>query len=189
VQKKLLVPALILVVVGILVFVPGPKAEYGSSDSASDVTVTNFPDVQKVEGDVTVKGPLSHARLVRKESIIVPPSRRGDPTQMVQAGEVTTDGFSHVVLSLQGEVADAGYRGGTVGAVLVPDEEPVIRALNQAGRIEFPAEVVAQLVPGTGGYFGSKPTDNVVGFPRYRVYLYNSSGHGVQANLYVYMTN
>ncbi len=188
-QKKLLVPALILVVVGILVLVPGTKAQYDSGGGTQDVSVTNFPDVQKVEGDVTVKGPLSHARLVRKESVIVPPSRRGDPTQMVQAGEVSTDGFTHVVLSLQGEVADAAYRGGTVGAVLVPDEDPVIRALNQAERIEFPLEVVAQLVPGTGGYFDSKPASEAVGFTRYRVYLYNSSSRGVQANLYIYMTN
>ncbi len=60
-QKRLLVPALIFVVVGILVFVPGTKAQYDSGGGTQDVSVTNFPDVQKVEGDVTVKGPLSHA--------------------------------------------------------------------------------------------------------------------------------
>ncbi len=188
-QKKLLVPALVLVVVGILVLVPGTQAQYDSGSATQDVNDTNFPDVQKVEGDVTVKGPLSHARLVRKESIIVPPSRRGDPTQMVQAGTVTTDGFTHVVMSLQGEVSSTGYLPGLVGAVLVPDEEPVIRALNQAGRIEFPVEVAAQLVPGSGGYFDAKQASEPVGFSRYRVYLYNSSDRGVQASLYVYMTN
>jgi len=76
-----------------------------------------------------------------------------------------------------------------VGVMLIPDEEPIVRALREDGRLQFPLEATAQVTPGESSFFASDPAARRVAFPRYRIYLYNSSNKSVEANLYLYLTN
>ncbi len=160
-----------------------------AADSPSEVVVANFPEVQRVAGSVSVAGPVPHSSLVRKLGVVVPPVERSATTGLVEAGTVDAAGFTHAVLGLRGEVQGNLLREGVVGAVLVPDEEPVVKSLLEQGRYEFPVEVRAKVLKDARGYFSSDQPRQVLGFPRYRVFLYNSSDRAVNADLYVYLTD
>ena len=185
---KRLIAAAGLAVVSIIV-IAGLGLDRAISQEVRDVFVRNFPELQRVEGEVKVGGTIRHSAFDRKERIVVAPARRNETSNLVSAGVVETDGFTEVVLSLQGEVRDTIFVDGKVGAVLIPDEEPILDALRSADRFEFPLEVTADVRAGGASFFHSEPVYLRVAFPRYRVYLYNSVNKSVEANLYVYMTN
>jgi len=160
-----------------------------AADAPERVVVTNFPDVQRIAGRVSVPEPVPASALVRRLEVIVPAVDRAATTQLVEAQAVDASGFTHAVLGLRGEVQGNLLRDGVAGAILVPDEEPVIRALLEEGRYEFPLEVQAPVLRAERGLFASDQPRHVLGFPRYRVFLYNSSDRSVEADLYVYLTN
>jgi len=60
----------------------------------AQVEVLNFPALQQIKGTVAVDGPMSHARYVRREEVLVPISRRGNLEQMADLGVVETEGFT-----------------------------------------------------------------------------------------------
>lgn len=153
------------------------------------VIVTNFPEVQRVSGSVRVGAPIPQSQLVRRLDVIVPSVDRAATTQLVEAEAIDASGFTHVVLSLRGEVQGNLTREGTAGAVLVPDQEPVLRALREEGRFEFPLEARAAVAREDRGYFASDQPRYALGFPRYRVFLYNTADRSVEADLYLYLTN
>lgn len=163
--------------------------ETASSQRPEDVFVTNFPEVQEVHGEVSVSGTVSHGVADRRREVVVPPVGRHEVGNLVSAGTVDTDGFTSVVLSLEGEVKDTVFAPGQVGVILLPDEEGVLRAMREGGEIQFPLEVTAALRPQESTFFASEPAVRTVGFPRYRVYFYNSGNRSVEANLFLYMTN
>jgi hypothetical protein len=160
-----------------------------SQEAEDQVYVMNWPETQNVKGSVSIEGIPAHATLVRKEGVNVPPVRRADTAALVPAGSVNTDGFTQVVLSLNGEMKDSAFAPGTVGAVLVPAEDPVMRAFNYGRKIQFPLEVPVQITAGEGAYFSSEPVKLPVGFSSYNVFFYNTTGKGCEANLYLYLTN
>lgn len=160
-----------------------------SAQDLDRVIVTNFPDVQRVSGSVRVGAPIPQSELVRRLEVIVPSVDRAATTQLVEAESIEAAGFTHAVLSLRGEVQGNLTREGTAGALLIPDQEPVLRALLEEGRIDFPLEVQAAVTRATRGYFASDQPRYALGFPRYRVFLYNTSDRSVEADLYVYLTN
>jgi hypothetical protein len=92
------------------------------------------------------------------------------------------------VLSLGGELQGVLTEPGAAVAVLVPDAGPVLRALKEDGVLLFPLQSTATLVPGHE-YFTSQPERLAVGFPRYQVYLYNTSARTIEAHLYAYLGN
>lgn len=171
----------------VLLLAQAPSAR--SADPPERVVVTNFPEVQRVSGRLTVPEPVPHSALVRRLDVIVPPVDRGAATQLVEAGVVDAAGFTHAVLSLRGEVQGNLVRDGVVGVVLVPDEEPVLRALLEQGRFDFALEVEAPVLRVERGWFASEQPRHALGFPSYRVYLYNSSDRSVEADLFVYLTS
>jgi hypothetical protein len=171
----------------ILLLVQAPSAR--SADPPERVTVTNFPEVQRVAGRVTVPEPVPQSALVRRLDVVVPPIDRTAATQLVEAGTVDAAGFTHAVLSLRGEVQGNLVRDGVVGLVLVPDEEPVLRALLEEGRFDFALEVEAPVLRAERGWFASAQPRHALGFPSYRVFLYNSSDRSVEADVYVYLTS
>jgi hypothetical protein len=188
-------PVLAAVVLGaalllalLLVPLPAGFTPRLSADAPSEVVVTNFPEIQKVAGKVSVAEPVPHSALVRRLDVVVPPVPRSATTGLVEAGTVDAAGFTHAVLGLRGEVQGNLLKEGTVGAVLVPDEEPVLAALREQGRYDFPVEVRAEVLKKDRGYFASGQPRRVLGFPRYRVFLYNTSDRSVNADLYVYLT-
>lgn len=164
-------------------------AEATRSDGCCDeVTVRNLPEVQAVKGTVAVSNLPPVTAFLRREGIVVPPFARSELFDAVQGEPLVTEGFTRMVLSLQGEIRDSLPRPGVVAAVLVPDEEPVLLALRDARKVEFPVEVSAPAGGPGGTYFASEPVEAKVAFPRYRVYFYNSTGKGAGVNLYVNLT-
>lgn len=151
-----------------------------------DVQVLNFPDPQTIKGTVTIDGPIRHAELVRIPDIIVPPVRPTDTTRLIQAGTIVTDGFTDVVLSLNGITKGDALKTGTVGVFLIPEEEIVLRTFVEAGQIQFPLEATVNVPPATP-YFASIPEKRTVAFPRYRVLLYNTGDKSVTVNLFAYL--
>ena len=180
--------AVVAVVLGVaLLFLqPAPRT---SAAAPERVIVTNFPELQRIAGKVTVPEPIPQTALVRRLDVIVPAVDRAATTQLVETDAVDASGFTHAVLGLRGEVQGNLLRDGVAGVVLVPDEEPVIRAFLEEGRYEFALEVQAPVRREARGLFASDQPRHVLGFPRYRVFLYNTSDRSVEADLYVYLTN
>jgi hypothetical protein len=159
------------------------------SQELQQVFVTNFPEVVHVDGAVAIKDPIRLARLASITDIIVSPVGPKDTLRMIQAGTITADGFGNVVLSLTGHVKGEILRPGTVGAILIPDEEPIARAFDERGQMQFPLEVTAPGVSGASPFFASNQPRYTVAFPRYRVLLYNTTDRTVNVSLYAYLAN
>ncbi|MGH9798236.1 MAG: hypothetical protein ACRD5D_08800 [Candidatus Polarisedimenticolia bacterium] len=151
------------------------------------VFVTNFPAVQQVGGTVGVDGPVRHARMDRRAEILVPPVGPQETTRLIPAGTLATDGFTAVVLSLSGQTKGRALKPGRIGAILIPDEEPIERAFDEEGQTQFPIEISAAT---TGrSHFASTPERSMVAFPRYRVLLFNTTDRTATVHLFAYLTN
>ena len=159
------------------------------SQEFMEVFVTNWPHVQEVEGTVSVKGPIRNAALTRIEDITVPPVKRSDTTRLIDAGTLVTDGYSYLVLSLTGDIKGAVLKPGAVGAILIPEEETIERAFKERGRFMFPLEVKSEEIAQSNSYFYSGQPRFALGFPEYRVLLYNNSDKTVEVDLFAYLTN
>jgi hypothetical protein len=164
-------------------------AAQGASKEIQEVFVANFPETQKIEGSVTIGAPIPHAALVSLRDILVQPVGPQDTNHLVLGGTIATDGFSGVVLSLAGSTRGDVTRSGSVGAILVPEDEGVLKVLEERGAIEFPIEIRTAGVSAATPYFTSTPTRAVVAFPKYRVLLYNTTDKSVTVTVYAYLTN
>ncbi len=153
------------------------------------VAVTNFPDLVKVEGNVAIKGPIDDTTLATLADVIVPPVRREDTTHFIDAGIVTTDGFAFAVVSVLGELKGQVQKPGDVGAVLLPDDERVLRALNERGQLLLAEEAKVTPAAGASPYFAARPVRFAVAYPRYRVFLYNAGDKAAAVTVHTYLTN
>ena len=93
------------------------------SEESQRVVVTNFPELQQVAGTVSVEGPVRHASLLRIKDVLVPPVDPQETGRLIEAGILVTDGFTSAVLSLNGQAKGKLLRPGTVGAMLIPEED------------------------------------------------------------------
>lgn len=159
------------------------------ADGVQSVYVTNFPGVWNVEGSVSLKGPIRTAQLVGRRDVTVPPVSNKDTQRWVEGGTLEPDGFTHMVLSMTGQIKGEVVRSGMVSAVLVPDEESIVRAFEEKGELQFALEVTASGVSAASPYFASNQPRFQIGFPRYRVYFYNTVDKAVMVSLYAYLTN
>jgi hypothetical protein len=151
--------------------------------------VVNLPEVQRIEGEVTFEGPIRSGSQQVFTDIVVSPVRRQNTGRLINAGDVSTDGYGYLVVSLAAEVKGTVTRDGTLGVILVPDEDDVDRALRDDGVFLFPIEVKTEMTTGTTGWVTAPQKKFEVAFPSYTVYIYNSSDKSVSANLYVYLSN
>jgi len=122
------------------------------------------------------------------ERIQVPPVKRSDTTQLIDAGTIDTDGFSELVFSLGGEFKEAIPDSGTVGVVLIPDIEAFTYLLQNEGEFVFPLEAKVKIKDLKSAIFVSEQQTVKVAFPRYRAYLYNETDSGAVVSLFVYRT-
>ncbi len=159
------------------------------SQELRQVFVTNWPDVYAVKGEVSVRGPIPQGVQVELADIVVPPVDPKDTQRLVDAGTIDTEGFSQVVLSLAGQIRGENLKSGAVGAILIPDVDPVKRAFSERGEMHFQLKVAASSPQGTSPFFASNQPSYPIGFARYRVLLYNTTAKSVTANLYAYLTN
>lgn len=184
---RIVVAGLVLSSATVMLAALSPAGAQG--EEVRPVRVTNFPDPQRVAGTVSVEGPVRHATLQRVKEILVPPVEPRETGQLIDGGVLSMDGFTSVILSLNGQSKGKVLRSGSVGAILVPDEEPVIRAFEEEGQAQFPLEVAASLHAGSSRSFASASLRLAVAFPRYRLRLYNTSDRTVTVNLFAYLTN
>ena len=131
--------------------------------------------------------PVTMGDLVGFRGILVPPVEKTDVTKLVDAGTIDADGFTYLVLNLAGEVKETPTRpGGTVGALLVPDVPPFDKVLSQLNVVVVPLEIKAPMTAETQPYFWAKQARFDVGFPRYRVLLYNTTGVSATVAVFAY---
>lgn len=155
----------------------------------AEVVVTNLPDIQKVAGVVSIDRPIPGTQLVHLQALVAPVGRN-ETTSLVPAGLLNAAGYAEAALSLRGEVQSALHREGRVGVLLIPDQEPIVQSLIEAGEFQFPLETSAEALAGHRGYFASKTAERqVLGFPRYRVYFYNTTDKSAEVDLYAYLSN
>ena len=159
------------------------------SDDVRDVFVTNFPATQNVEGTVSVAGTIHHALFRERREIQVPPVARHETTRLIDGGSIAMEGFTSVVLTLNGRVQRRTLRPGTVGAILIPDEASVLDALEEVGQFQFPLETSVDLGSEVSRFFASDQRQFTLAFPRYRVRLYNTTDTTVTVNLFAYATH
>jgi len=159
------------------------------SQELQQVFVTNFPSVFNVDGQVALKGTIKTATLTSIQDVIVSPVSPKDTLRLIQAGTITTEGFGTMVLSLTGQTKGEINRAGTVGAILIPDEEPVTRAFDERGVMQFPLEVNAPGVSAASPYFASSQPRYMIGFSRYRVLLYNTTDKTVTVSVFAYLAS
>jgi hypothetical protein len=150
--------------------------------------VVNLKDPHPIEGTVKIGEPIPHGAMRSLSEVVVAPSPRSDPALWTEAGAIDTDGFSSVVLSFQGQFRGNPGTPGTVGVVLVPEEGTVLRALSE-GEIHLVLEALAEGVPDGRSYFSGTRAGLAIAFPRYRVYLYNTTDRSASVNLFAYLTN
>jgi hypothetical protein len=178
----------VLVIAAAAAFILSP-AGTAVSEELQSVFVTNFPKVFKVNGNVSIDGPVSHARFVPLRDVTVPPVSPKETIRLIQGGVVDADGFTSMVLGLQGQIKGEVYRQGTVGVFLLPDDEAIVKVFEEKGLMQFASEVNAPGVSGASPYFTSTASRIQVAFPRYRTYFYNTSDKTVTVNLFAYLTN
>jgi hypothetical protein len=184
-SKKTLVLFLFLSIVLLLYAITSTSAV--GAQELMRALVINLESPHPIEGQVSVVGTVRHATVVRIKDVVVSSARRDDPPQWIDAGSVETDGFTELVLSLQGQIKGSVSQVGTVGVVLVPDEEPFLQALSERV-VQLPLEVTAEVTPEAVFFSGSESLLPIA-FPSYRVFLYNTSGQGAEVNVYLYLTN
>jgi hypothetical protein len=163
-------------------------ASSARSGETLNVHVDNLPETQQIKGSVSIDSPISHVKFIKREAIVVPPSRRTEASEMAHAGIVGADGFTSITLSLQGEVKSGSAGAGTIGVLLIPDEEPILRTFRDAKRLQYVIECISRLNSGDPIYFSAEQVQQRISFPHYRIYLYNTTNKTVEANLYMTLT-
>jgi hypothetical protein len=124
--------------------------------------------------------------LVHFGRIVVPPVARTDIANLVVAGTIDTDGYKHVVLNLVGELK-SGSDSGVLGVMLIPDVPPFDKAFLDRGLLPISMELTATSMP--DGRFMARQQTFEVGFPRYRVLLFNSATTTATASFFAYRTH
>jgi hypothetical protein len=126
--------------------------------------------------------------LISFEDVVTPPVERHQTGQVIDAGVIETDGFSHLVLCIGGAMKSRPTKAGKIGVVLVPDIYPFDEVLKKEGRFVFPIEATADVAPDDFELFESEQVRMPVAFPRYRAYVYNSTDAAAGVWIYAYRT-
>jgi hypothetical protein len=131
--------------------------------------------------------PVTMGDLVGFRGILVPPAEKTDVTKLVEAGTIDADGFTYLVLNMAGEMKETPTRpGGTIGALLVPDVAPFDKVLTHLNVVPIPLEIKAAVTTDALPYFMAKQARFDVGFPKYRVLLYNTTGVSATVAVFAY---
>jgi hypothetical protein len=188
-RRRLVLASLVVVLVFVAVFgLWSPESLSQAPETLAPVVVTNFPQIQEVQGSVSIRGLVPHTRFVEPaRDIVVSPVQRTQISDLIEGGVLETDGFARLTLSLAGLVKGNVRSPGKLGALLVPDVEIARDALLEEEIYLFPVEVTAELTRAST-FVASDSVVVDVAFPRYRVYFYNSSDRAVAARLFGYLS-
>jgi hypothetical protein len=132
-------------------------------------------------------GPIQGSQaMVGTSGIAVPPVQRTEVTNMIDAGTIDTEGFTHVTVNLAAELKSPASTDGVVGAVLIPDVHPFDTAYTTLGLLPASLDVTSAARAHAGLYTMAKQATLEVGFPRYRVLLYNTTGAAATVAFFAY---
>lgn len=129
---------------------------------------------------------INMGQLVGYRGVIVPPVERTDTADLVDCGTFDADGYSTLVVNLAGEMKDRPAKTGVIGALLIPDVPPFNKAYSNLLLLPVPLEIAAPVTVQGFPYFMAKQSRFEVGFPRYRLLLYNSTGSSATVTITVY---
>jgi hypothetical protein len=126
--------------------------------------------------------------LIGLRGLMIPPIERFETTNLIDAGTIDTDGYTHVTLNLAAELKGHASKRGVIGVILIPDVQPFERAYRILQWIPTAFDFVVGATPTGGSYVMAEQRTFEVGFPRYRVLLYNSTGTSATVAFFAYRT-
>jgi len=127
--------------------------------------------------------------LTKFEDVVVAPVAPSETANLVDAGIIETDGFKEMVLCIGGDMKSRPTQAGEIGVVLVPDLYPFDLAFENHGRAIFSIENTATVVlDDADSLFESDQVRAAIAFPRYRVFLYNTTDAPAGVWVYAYRT-
>jgi hypothetical protein len=150
--------------------------------------VVNLKDPHPIEGTVSVEVPIPHSVTRSLTEIVAAPADRDEPALWTEAGILDTEGFTSVVLSFHGQFRGNPSGIGAIGLVLVPEEEDVLRSLGE-GEVHLSLDASVEPVPDGRIYFSGSRAGLSIAFPRYRVFLYNTTDRSAAVNIFAYLTH
>ena len=124
--------------------------------------------------------------MVGAKGIQVPPVQRTEVGNMIDAGTIDAEGFTHLTVNLAAEMKGPAAHAGVVAAILIPDIAPFDLAYKTLGLLPASLEQAAAVTPQGGIYCMAKQQTLEIGFPRYRVLLYNTSGSAATVAFFAY---
>lgn len=130
--------------------------------------------------------PVAVGQLVGYRGIVVPPVEKIDVTKLVDAGTLEMDGFTYMTVNVAGEMKENPARQGAIGVLLVPDVAPFDMVLTRLNVVPVPLEIKAPVTPDLLPYFMAKQVRFDIGFTRYRVLLYNTTGASAIVAVFAY---
>src|SRR5262249_27079167 len=108
--------------------------------------------------------------------------------RLAAAGSVSVDGARGIVVTVAGELRGRAAHEGKIGVMLIPDLPFFTDLYRNRSVLLSAAEFAANVVSGDSGFFTSKSKYAEVGFSRYRVLVFNTTGAPVSANIYIYQS-
>jgi hypothetical protein len=126
--------------------------------------------------------------LIGLRGLMIPPIERSETTNLIDAGVIETDGYTHMTLNLAAELKGHAAKKGMIGVILIPDVGPFGHVYRTLGLIPASVEFVAGATPSGGSYVMAEQRTFAVGFPRYRALLYNSTGSSATVAFFAYRT-
>ena len=157
--------------------------------AGEEVYVLNLPAVQQVQGEVSLSGPvpISTTKLLSLSEEVVPTVLRSETTSLVPGGLIVADGFRTAMISLAGLVRGQASSEGEVGAILLPDDNSILRLFRDEAQVLLELGVSVKTEPENAYFSGSESV--TLAFPRYRVFYYNTTDRAVSVRLYAYLAN
>lgn len=153
------------------------------------VYVSNLENPHPIEGRVGIKGTVHHSKFERFPDLTISPAQRHETTQFTEVGTLETDGFTGMTLSVHAQIKDNVFTDGEIGVVLLPEEDSIVRSFQFDGEIHLSLEAKAPAAMSEGSYASGSEANLRVGFPQYRVLLYNTTGRAAAVNVWAYLTN
>jgi len=125
--------------------------------------------------------------LIEKRGIVVNPVDRSHLQSLVDAGTIETEGYSDIVINMAGLPSATNRKAGVVGAILIPDMPPFDEAFHKWGILPAVIEVTADVKAGETNFMAKQKRFDV-GFPRYRILLYNTTDSNMTVAFFAYRT-
>src|SRR5690242_14827510 len=90
--------------------------------------------------------------LIGLRGLMIPPIERSETTNLIDAGVIETDGYTHMTLNLAAELKGHAAKKGVIGVILIPDVGPFHHVYRTLGLIPASVEFVAGASPGGSSY-------------------------------------